>query len=899
MMEFRNKMNDLLNQSGLKNVIFLFICFMLQPINSYALYENCIFSWEFGDTQREVLVVSPVGSICSQRCSNECQSFSRIGFDGELNQDIIDQCTMVCQSGQIFSSQYREANPDSTAWYPYVWKPSVSTMTSCSSSPTSNASAYNNYFDTGLQVSPGTEAVITVYISPNSTGNVIHMCGMKTVKVFPTLYSFVDNTWSANTELWRNAGTSITTWNARNPNWTDTGIDVKDGDSLSITMGWGYVRGGGCPCSYNTPKEYSLYIRKPYNDSWNDGGKLYLAGTELKVAGSNDTGGYSISPAQAAANNAKYTFLGLSNTIFRNTRSNVLIDGTMIDYYKYNLIYYSGNLSGFSPYWSRLGILHVDGGDRSNWDDNVGGQYVQIMWRGCSYYNGDRLQYAIAPPSSSNANTYDPKDPRVEWHDISLVDIQNGNNVTLQGAQAGELYLRIKPLSFETAAAPNCPNDESICKSSNANVRSNYGAPATSGQYYVSVQVVGNPALISNFVADIINTVHGYLFGSSSGAGKVQTIFNNTLINSDLISAIRALLVLYIAYTGLSFIAGIAHITQRDAVIRFVKIGVVLALIAPNSWGFFYTYLFSLFTDGSLELIAKVSSATNSSTEQIAQIEQDPSLIFSVFDKPFTILFSKEVWIKICAMLLSSFLGFFLAIFIIFAVITYAFCIGKAIIMYLISMMGVAILLLIAPLFISFILFEYTRQFFDAWLKQLLSFALQPVFIFGIIAMLNNLMLIALYTTLGYTACSVCFLGFDLGSIANICLIPGWTTLIDMHYPADDFLGMPLTQVGAVLFFLLMVQSTYVLMDYCSKVAMQITSGGFIGTNLADMLDRNDPVEKVVGGIGAVTGTDKASTTARKGIITPFEQGYAQNKQKKEEKLLGKTSDGGDKKGTT
>ncbi|KIE06095.1 hypothetical protein NF27_BK00160 [Candidatus Jidaibacter acanthamoeba] len=891
-------MKNLLSLKYLKNISFAFILALIWvllifiPKNSHAIYDDCIFSWEFGDIQRKVIEVKPIGRVCAERCKIECNAFSRTSYDGELNQDIIDACIMDCQTGKDFTSFYRQANPDSTDWLPFIKKEAVGIGAKCSTNETAVDSAANNYYETGITINPGAKAYFKVFDPGNSEGNTVYMCGMKTVKLVPTIYSFKDNIWDWNTGKWSGRNTSPSTWNARNPHWTDTGIDVKNGDYLSITMGWGFASlcSDGCE---GVPIQYSLGVRAPYYDDWDGGQLLYLAGSELQIPGSNAKGSYTISPAQANKNNAKYPFYGLENRILENIRTNVIIDNQKQDNYLYKMIFYSGYLSGFSKYWSRLGLKHYDGGDADNWDDNLGGQYVEISWKGCPYYNGDRLQYAIVPlDTKDDINTYKPWDPSVEWHDVPKDAIMSRGEVVLQGKNRGGVFLRIKPLEFEKDKAPQCPNDESHCKSSNESAKNNYAPSKTSGGYFVEVEIEGDPPSITGFISDLISTVKGYLFGDINTPGKVQKIFNRMVLDTQLVNAIRALLILYIAYTGLSFIAGFAEITQKEAIIRFIKIGVVITLISPNSWKFFNIYLFNIFTDGGLEIIARIVVETGASAEQIARIQQDPALAFSVFDKPFTQLFSREVWIKVCAVLMSSVLGFVIAILIVIAAITYIFCIGKAIIIYLMSMIGIALLLLIAPLFISFILFEYTRQFFDAWLKQLLSFALQPIFVFAMITMINNLLMIGLYTSLAITACKICLLGFQLDAgVINIdlCLIPGWTTMMSMHYPADDFLGLPLTQIAAILFLFLMSQSTYALIGHCSSMAMQLVSGGFIGSSLSNMADNNDPLAKGLEGFGAVTGTDKESVQARDNLTQPFLQG----KQRGEQREQGKTKKDG------
>ncbi len=110
---------------------------------------------------------------------------------------------------------------------------------------------------------------------------------------------------------------------------------------------------------------------------------------------------------------------------------------------------------------------------------------------------------------------------------------------------------------------------------------------------------------ISGVISDVVNTVTEFFIGddgNDADSGKVQYIFNKLIADPEIINAIRALLVLYIAYTGISYMVGFAKITQKEAMTRILKIALIVILISPNSWTFFNTYLFGLLLNGSMEL---------------------------------------------------------------------------------------------------------------------------------------------------------------------------------------------------------------------------------------------------------------------------------------------------------
>ncbi len=59
----------------------------------------------------------------------------------------------------------------------------------------------------------------------------------------------------------------------------------------------------------------------------------------------------------------------------------------------------------------------------------------------------------------------------------------------------------------------------------------------------------------------------------------------------------------------------------------------------------------------------------------------------------------------------------------------------KSLFIYLAGYIGIAVLIMVSPLFIPLVLFQATRQFFDKWVKLLISFALQPIIILAFVVL--------------------------------------------------------------------------------------------------------------------------------------------------------------------
>lgn len=89
--------------------------------------------------------------------------------------------------------------------------------------------------------------------------------------------------------------------------------------------------------------------------------------------------------------------------------------------------------------------------------------------------------------------------------------------------------------------------------------------------------------------------------------------------------------------------------------------------------------------------------------------------------------------------LLIAVLGFIFIYGLIFLII-------KALFTYLGGYIGITFLLILAPLFIPLVLFRVTREYFDKWVKLVLSMTLQPIFILIFVTMSVTAMDLAMFS---------------------------------------------------------------------------------------------------------------------------------------------------------
>lgn len=239
-----------------------------------------------------------------------------------------------------------------------------------------------------------------------------------------------------------------------------------------------------------------------------------------------------------------------------------------------------------------------------------------------------------------------------------------------------------------------------------------------------------------------------------------EKIYQALVTNNDFIMAGRVMLVLYIMFYAVYFSIGMANITRKDLLVRFFKIGIIVALTGPTSFEFFTLYLFRLFTDGMLEIInlicdAIIGTGRNGGDVTRMVFFDDMLYKFTAWEthaKIWSLLFDPTVdWGGVMHPLKIEALVYIPIIYI--AIFMFLIALAKCVMFYLIALIVISLLIAVAPIFIMFILFERTKSLFEDWLKQLISATLQPIIIMAFMSLLYVVIMQSLYDTVGYRAC--------------------------------------------------------------------------------------------------------------------------------------------------
>ena len=282
---------------------------------------------------------------------------------------------------------------------------------------------------------------------------------------------------------------------------------------------------------------------------------------------------------------------------------------------------------------------------------------------------------------------------------------------------------------------------------------------------------------ISSVISQALDKTPGTSGHASQKIGAVQQIYKNQVVSVPFWTAVRALLTLYLMFSVLGYIMGVIQVTKYDLAVRIAKIAFILLLVSKGSWEFFNEHCFKIFTVGLSEVISAFNGYLGGDTS------------FAFLDSTLGLFLTSGFWVRMLALFGAGPVGWLMFIGLIWALWSFFLAMIRGIIMYLFVVVALAFLVTLAPLFITFMLFQITRGMFDAWIKMIVNFSLQPIILFASLAFLNQIIQVTVHGVTNYTACESCVLGFDITSSdpkspgkKDICVLPA---MLPMGFSSD------------------------------------------------------------------------------------------------------------------
>ncbi len=274
--------------------------------------------------------------------------------------------------------------------------------------------------------------------------------------------------------------------------------------------------------------------------------------------------------------------------------------------------------------------------------------------------------------------------------------IKDGSNVLTSGYVTGDVLEINAPASGNIYLAVENPY------------------PEINGSVDVQVQTYTASAEIAKFLNDeLVVPLKEQLLNLSAD------FFGAVVKDRKFILFVQSCLTLYLLFYGFNFAMGAVEITINDLVTRVIKILFVSALFSDMSWSFFYDYLFSNFLNTSDKLI----NAVMNDTAIVGNI-------FGFIDPMINKYFDKSLWTIIGVYIMWAGYGYIFAAGFLMAGIFFFFrAIVRIFISYLLAYLSLCVMIAMGPLFITAILFERTKDYFDNWISLMFSYMIQPFII--------------------------------------------------------------------------------------------------------------------------------------------------------------------------
>lgn len=192
----------------------------------------------------------------------------------------------------------------------------------------------------------------------------------------------------------------------------------------------------------------------------------------------------------------------------------------------------------------------------------------------------------------------------------------------------------------------------------------------------------------------------------------------------------RLMFIIFIAVFGYKVIIS-GRFGANDLIVNIVKIVVLLAI--ATEWDTFYLIVYNMVTDLPSDVAGQImQGAANVIPNAAASDDATANTVLSEFyDRSMEVsekLLEGAGWNRVGLYLYAGTIWF--------GAIAFT---GYAAMLIILAKIAVAILLAVGPLFILLLIFSNTKNLFEGWLRTLLNYAVIPIFVYTLLALLLTL----------------------------------------------------------------------------------------------------------------------------------------------------------------
>jgi type IV secretory pathway VirB6-like protein len=271
--------------------------------------------------------------------------------------------------------------------------------------------------------------------------------------------------------------------------------------------------------------------------------------------------------------------------------------------------------------------------------------------------------------------------------------------------------------------------------------------------------------VVDNILRPIITNLDGAKIDDPNIPGDqsrgIAEDFYRKLIKHPLYRNILTLvMVLSFSFYGMGYLMGINEFKNSEIVKILLKVGFIYLFTSTTSGWVWFEKFFVEFFKNAVDFItfsvAETFDSANSGEYRakiFASDYYDKAILFKSVDKVVDLILSAVVQKKILALLFSSIFGWIYFLMLYYCLLTYVYAIANAMLLYITCQIVVSILFVLGPIFFVFLMFKVTKDMFDNWIKALIGFSLQQIFLIMTLSLFNTFVVAFLKLSLGYRIC--------------------------------------------------------------------------------------------------------------------------------------------------
>ncbi len=191
-------------------------------------------------------------------------------------------------------------------------------------------------------------------------------------------------------------------------------------------------------------------------------------------------------------------------------------------------------------------------------------------------------------------------------------------------------------------------------------------------------------------------------------------------ISTPVIQLLNIMLVIYVSYYGVQLVTGTSRLSVSELVSRTVRMMIIITMV--KNWDVFNAYLYNWLNTTPENIGRDLLTYTGTGIYDPVQILSDLWKIANQTAGAFTIQSGA-----------ASFLPALVSIVVIICALAF---VATALGLLMLSKLMLWVLVATAPVFIACFLFEQSRGYGAAWFRQVLAYALIPMFLYVVCAFL-------------------------------------------------------------------------------------------------------------------------------------------------------------------